>query len=419
MKKQLLVLFALFLSVATFAQKNELKAAEKAIKKNDYATAQASIKQAKPLIENADDKTKAKFYYLHAMTCTELSKTNPALYPSAAEAYNNLFEIEKKMGTTKYTKLAEPELNILISDISAKGIKSYQNKDYVKAKDELYQVYLLSPRDTAYLEYAANSAYLAKDYEGALNYFTQLKDVGYTGITTEYSAKNAETGKKEVFSSKQQSDLMRKSKAYTDFKTTTTESKKPALIKNIAFSHIELGDTDKALAAVKDARKIDPKDVGLILTEANLHIKLGNKDEFAKLMKEAIELDPNNPTLYYNLGVISAEQGDVEKAKDYYRKAIEMNPDYTDAYVNLGSAILEDDKKLVEEMNENLNDFDKYDKIKAKQVVLYKEAIPVYEKAYELKPDDIDTVRVLMSLYENAEMDTKFTDMKKVYDSMK
>lgn len=419
MKKQILVLFALFFSITTFAQKNELKAAEKAIKKKDYATAQASIKQAKPLIENADDKTKAKFYYLHAMTCTGLSKTNPDLYPSAAEAYKNLFEIEKSMGTTKYTTQAEPELNVLISEVSAKGIKSYQNKDYEKAKNELYQVYLLSPNDTAYLEYAANAAYLSKDYNTSLDYFTQLKDVGYTGITTEYSAKNIETGKKETFDSKQQSDLMKKSKAYTDFKQTTTESKKPDIIKNIAYSYVELGDTDKALAAVKNARKVDPNDVGLILTEANLHIKIGNKDEFAKLMKEAIELDPNNPTLYYNLGVISAEQGEIEKAKEYYKKAIELNPDYVDAYVNLGSAILDKDKELVEEMNENLSNFDKYDQIKAKQITLYKEAIPVYEKAYELKPDDIDTVRVLMSLYENAQMDDKFAEMRTVYDSMK
>ena len=70
-------------------------------------------------------------------------------------------------------------------------------------------------------------------------------------------------------------------------------------------------------------------------------------------------------------------------------------------------------------MNKNLNNFDKYDKIKAKQVKLYKEVIPLYEKAYQLKPDDIDTVRTLMSLYENTSMDDKFKEMKAKYDSMK
>ena len=86
---------------------------------------------------------------------------------------------------------------------------------------------------------------------------------------------------------------------------------------------------------------------------------------------------------------------------------------------NLGSAYLEDDKVLVEEMNKNLNDFDKYDEIKAKQSDLYKKVIPLYEKAYELRPDDIDTIRTLMSLYENTEMDDKFQSMKEKYDTLK
>jgi len=421
MKKQILLLLALFVSITTFAQKNELKAAEKAIKKLDYATAKSSINQAESLIANADDKTKAKFYYLKGQTYAGLSKTAPTAdnYNAAADSFNTLFDLEKEMGSTKYTALAEPSLNTMVSDISAKGIKSYQDKDYEAAKSELFQVYNLSKKDTAFLEYAANSAYLAKDYDTALNYFTQLKDVGYTGITTEYTAKNVETGERENLGSETQMDLMVKSKQYVEPKTTTTESKKPSIIKNIAFVHIEKGDTDKAIAAVKDAREIAPEDVNLILTEANLQIKLGNKEEFAKLMNEAIALDPTNATLYFNLGVISGEQGDIEKAKEYYNKAIELNPDYVDAYVNLGSALLEKDKALVEEMNQNLNNFDKYDKVKEKQVTLYKEVIPVYEKAYELKPDDIDTVRTLMSLYENAEMDDKFMDMKKKYDALK
>jgi len=329
------------------------------------------------------------------------------------------WEIEKKMGSTKYTKLAEPTLNTLITDLSAKGIKSYQDKNYTVAKVELYEVYDLSKRDTVFLEYAANAAYLDKDYPIALDYFKKLDAIGYTGIVTEYTAKNVASGERENMGSKTQMDLMVKSKQYVEPKTTVSESKKPSIIKNIAFVYVEMGDTDKAIEAVRNARTIAPDDVNLILTEANLQIKLGNKDEFANLMNEAIKLDPNNASLYFNLGVISGEQGNTEKAKEYYNKAIELNPDYFDAYVNLGSALLEKDKLLVEEMNNSLSDFNKYDEIKARQVTLYKEVIPIYEKAYAIKSDDIDTIRTLMSLYENAEMDDKFQKMKEKYDSLK
>jgi len=421
MKKQILLLFALFLSIATFAQKDELKDAEKAIKKQDYAAAKASLSQAESLVSAADGKTKAKFYYLKGETYAALSKTapTPENYNIAANSFNSLFAVEKEEGSSKYSDLAQPTLNTLISDVSAQGIKSYQDQNYDVAKDQLYEVFVLSPKDTVFLEYAANAAYLAKDYEASLGYFTELKDLGYTGITTEYTAKNIETGEVENLGSKTQLDLMVKTKQYTDPNIITTESKKPSIIKNIAYTHVEMGNTDKAIAAIKDARKIDPTDVNLILTEANLQIKLDNKDEFAKLMTEAIAMDPNNAVLYFNLGVISGEQGDAEKAKEYYKKAIELKPDYVDAYVNLGSAMLEKDKALVEEMNKNLNNFDKYDVIKAKQVALYKEVIPIYEKAFSLKPNDVDTVRTLMSLYENSGMDDKFQEMRTKYDAMK
>lgn len=421
MKKPILLLLTLFISLTTFAQKDEIKAAEKAFKKSDLALAKTEIDKADALIANADDKTKAKYYYIKGETYAGLSKTQPTSenYNVAADSFNSLYALEREMGSDKYTKLAEPTLNTMISDLSSKGIKSYQDKNYDAAKSELYQVYNLSTKDTTFLEYAANAAYLAKDFDTALDYFTQLKDVGYTGIVTEYSAKNVDTGEREAMSSVSQMNLMVKSKQYTDPKTTVTESKYPSIVKNIALIHVEKGETDKAIGAIKEARNIAPNDVNLILTEANVQIKLGNKEEFATLMNEAIKLDPNNATLYFNLGVISGEQGDTDKAKEYYNKAIELKPDYVDAYINLGSAMLEDDKALVEEMNQNLSDFKKYDEIKARQVKLYKEVIPVYENAYELDSNDIDTVRTLMSLYENAEMDEKFQQMREKYESLK
>ena len=421
MKNQFLLLVALFICTTTFAQKDELKAAEKAVKKNDSTTAAAEVAKAEALIGGADDKTLAKFYYLKGQTYAAMAKTAPTEenYATAAESFNELFAVEKKMGSTKYSALAEPTLNTMVSDISAKGIKSYQDKNYTAAKNELFQVYNLSPKDTVFLEYAANAAYLDKDYDKALSYFTSLKDLDYTGITTEYTALNSASGERENMGSKSQMDLMVQTGTYTEPKTVTSETKQPTIIKNIAFVYVEMGETEKAIAAVKDARKVAPDDVNLILTEANLEIKLGNKDQFAKLMSEAVELDPENAALYFNLGVISGEQGDFEKAKEYYNKCIELDPDYADAYVNLGSAYLEDDKVLVEEMNKNLNDFDKYDEIKAKQSELYKEVIPLYESAYKLKPTDVDTIRTLMSLYENTGMDDKFQTMKAKYDSLK
>lgn len=426
MKKQLLWVMAIFIGLSSFAQKDELKETEKALKSGDVATAKSQIDKAEGLIANADDKTKAKFYFLKAKSYYDVAKKNPALdanaFTTAAKAFQDLLKFEKDSGKEKYTQEAQPLLNALISDVSNKGIKEYQDKDYVNAKNSMMQTYALSPKDTVFLEYAANAAYLDKDYDTALKHFEKLKEIGYTGITTVYSATNTETNQKENFNSKAQMDLMIKAGQHKDPVAEVSESKQASIIKNIAFILVEKGEVENAIAAVQEARKVAPKDINIILTEANLLLKLGKKDEFALLMKEAIKQDPTNPSLYFNVGVISQEQGNMDEAKDYYNKAIELDKDYVDAYINLGALTLLKDKQYVEEMNANLSNFKKYDAIKEKQKELYKEVLPYYEKAFDIrkektKKDDVDIARTLMSLYENLEMDDKFKEMKAIWDA--
>ncbi len=427
-KKQLLLVLAIFIGLSTYAQKDELKATEKALKSGDVAAAKSAVDKAEGLIANADAKSKAKFYFLKAKTYYDIAKKNPALdanaYATAAKSFQDLLSFEKETGKAKYTKEAEPLLAALVGDVSNQGIKQYQDKDYKNAKKTLYQTYLLSKKDTAFLEYAANAAYLDKDFDNALVYFKSLKELGYTGIATTYMATNIESGEKENFGSKSQMDLMIKTKQYKEPKVEVSKSKTGSIIKNIAFILVEKGEVKNAIAAVQEARKIDPKDINILLTEANLLLKLDKKDEFAVLMKEAIKQDPTNANLYFNVGVISQEQGNSEEALKYYNKAIELDPEYADAYVNLGALKLEKDKELVEEMNNSLSNFKKYDAIKAKQMELYKEVLPIYEKARTLKKEknkeeDLDLVRTLMSMYENLEMDDKFKEMKVIWDASK
>ena len=68
-------------------------------------------------------------------------------------------------------------------------------------------------------------------------------------------------------------------------------------------------------------------------------------------------------------------------------------------------------------MNKNLSNFKKYDEIKAKQVDLYKVALPYFEKAHEVKDGNMDVVRTLMSMYENLGMDDKYKEMKALWDA--
>ena len=59
---------------------------------------------------------------------------------------------------------------------------------------------------------------------------------------------------------------MQKSKDYSNPREEETESKFPEIVKNIALIYKELGQNDKALAAIEAARSSNPGDVGLIIT---------------------------------------------------------------------------------------------------------------------------------------------------------
>ncbi|WP_271407151.1 tetratricopeptide repeat protein [Tenacibaculum soleae] len=411
MKKQILTFSLGLMSLGLMAQKSELKAAEKAIKKQDFTTAITTLNNVEgAVMMNGEDKYKSKFYFLKGKALAAKKD-----YKNSAEAFNELLAMKE----SKYSEQAKPILNQMIQEVSDKAINLYNNKkDYKNAADNFYLTYVLSPTDTSFIFNAAVAATQAKEYDTAIKYYKELRTVGYTGIQTKYYATNKLTGKEEDLGSKNERDLLVKSKKYIKPENKASESKTAVIVKNIALLLKEQGKTDEAIAALAEARKANPKDLNLLLNEADMYIKLEKMDKFGELMNQAIALDPENPTLYYNLGVVNFNQGRVEDAKKYYEKAIELKPNYSDAYMNIAVVVLDKDKKIVEEMNKNLSNFKKYDALALEQKEVYKEALPFLEKADSLKRS-ISTVKTLMNLYEVLEMEAKATEYRAIYKSMK
>ena len=278
----------------------------------------------------------------------------------------------------------------------------------------MYLAYTINPETNQdYLYYAASSAVNGGDFESSLKYYNQLKEIRYEGITTRYLAKSAETGE-EIEFSETEYNLYKKTKEYTDFKVETSESKFPEIVKNIALIYAQLGDNEKAMGAVKEARKENPKDLNLILTEANLYIQLDENDRFEELMKEAIAQDPNNGSLYFNLGVVNAQRGNAVEARQYYEKSIELNPNSESSYLNLVSLILDGEAKIVEEMNSLGNsraDNARYDILKTSREEIYKECVPILEKLIEISQNE-EAINTLMNIYGTLGDNEGFMKMK-------
>lgn len=425
MRKQLLILSVLLVSMTVFGQKDELKTAEKAIRANNFSAAMAAIDKAEGMIANADQKTKAKFYYLRGKALYQ-NGANSADLEKVGAAFNKLIEYEKKTNKVKYSNEVAGIINDLINKLATSASTDYNTalstkslEDYDKAAKEFNAVYALSPRDTSYLDNAALVYFFAKDYDNSIKAYQKLLDLNYTGIATVYTATNKDDGKVITYNDKKSRDLQVKLGLAENPKTVQKESRRENVYKYLAQNYAAKKMNDKALEILANGRKEFPKSYSLLIDEANIYYTKGDDAKFKEKLEEAIEMNPTEPTLYYNVGVMNMNQGKEEEAIANFKKAIELKPDYADAYNNVGAAIIDKTKPIIEEMNKSLSDFDKYDKLQAQQMEIYKEALPYYEKAYELNKSNISTVQTLMGLYENLEMTDKTKELQVVYDKLK
>lgn len=389
MKKFILIPLALC-AFGLHAQKKELKQAEKLYIANDIDGAAAILEGNAALFEAAKPKEKARKTFLEGKIAQARGEFENAF--NFYEAVKNESTLESEWGTQRQT---------LLNDIINSAIEDNQKEAYDSSSVKLYLAYTFDKENNKeYLYYAASSAVNGKLYEKALDYYIQLKELKYDGITTKYFATEVATGN-ETEVSESEYKLYAKTKDYTNLREEQTESRFPEIVKNIALIYSQLGDNEKAIAAVADARKENPNDLNLILTEANIYIELDEKEKFKTLMQEAIAQDPNNANLYFNLGVVNADLGDAAAARQYYEKSIEIDPTFESGYLNLVAVILEGEAGLVEEMNSLGNsraDNARYEVLKKEREDLYQECIPILKKIVDLNKNE-NAVRTLMNIY--------------------
>ncbi|WP_397362666.1 tetratricopeptide repeat protein [Olleya sp. R77988] len=409
MKKQLILAIALFVTVFSFAQKKEIKALEKAVKSNNYAEAKNLVGQLESMVGSMDDKLKNK-YYLNAAKAYFANGSN------TSQDIAKVRELLSNFGDKAPVEVAQLKRDIE-SDLITKANDLYTSKDFGKAAIAFENLYNVTKKDQAYLYYAAVSAINDQDMDGALKYYLQLKDLGYTGVATEYFATNKANGQEEVLA-KNTRDNYIKIGTHENPGERITESKTAEITKNIALIYASKGENDKALAAMKEARDANPEDSNLLVSEANLHYKLGNNAKYEELINLALQKDPNNSDLLYNLAVLANDAGNKIKAKEFYTKSLSINPENVNTLTNLAALVLSEEQGLVDRMN-NLGtsaaDNRKYDELKSKRSNLYNEAIPYLEKVIKLK-ESREVAITLANIYSAIGEDAKAKALREKYN---
>lgn len=430
--KHILLATAVLVSVSSFAQKDELKKLKKIYDKevpssNDLAEYKLNLDKLAPIATEEGDKIYYNFYKV-SIPVIEMTILGPTANQSQliklfssksiaelANVFNATLDYEKKTGKKIFTDKIIIAINVLKPILINVAINLGESKKFKEAGDVLYSVYQLDKKDQDKLYFAASYAVNGLDYDNALSYYNELKQINYSGEATIYWATNKASLKEETFNTKIERDIFLKTGSHEKPRDEKSESKKGEIYKNIALILVEAGKIEEAKAAVSEARKENPNDNSLILTEADLYLKLNDMTTFTRLVNEALANDPNNKVLYFNLGVTSANANKLDEAEKQYKKAIEIDPNYFDALLNLSELKLRADAALVDAMNKlgtSEKDNKRYQILKADREKNFKGVLPYLEKAVELKSDNESAKKTLLSVYNALEMTDNYKALK-------
>jgi hypothetical protein len=429
MKIKFVIAGALMLSMGAYAQKKEIKAIENfqtKLSRSKEAPTQAQLQEYKNLVDAAeatlafaDKDQQIDIYFqkgMYYLSIMEQMKDNPSGASEAfyhmKDGFDHVIELENSP-KGKQTKLITDELYPRVkATISLLADELGKMESYSLASEYYYTAYGLDEKDHAMLYMAAANATNGKEYEKALNHYLELDKTGWTGEGKAFTAVNKETNLVDQFPNEASRDIAIKTGSHTKPEVKVFPSMKPEIARNIALLYIELGQADKAKGAMANARRLNPNDISLIVSEASIFEKAGDTEGAKKLINDAIAKQPNNPELYYYLGNM---QTDAKLAEEYLVKATQIKPDYFEAYAMLGDLKVRDDQKLTDEMNALGNtpaDTKKFAELKKVKEANYKASVAYLEKAYALQPDNQYVISMLASLYQALEMEDKYKEFK-------
>lgn len=417
--KRVLIILITFIGISAFAQKAEVKSAQKLFDKGNLEEAKSMADKAFDLYDQADKKLKARVLFVKGEVYAKLGGKDFSNYETAVKTLEDLKAYEKEIDRDKYTDDAKNILVDVEKEVANAGFKLYEGKKYTDAAKAFEMVYSLNKNE--YYKYtAAFSHLLAEDYKKAEKLFDELYKSGYTGVTEYYTALNKATNKRERVDEKT-GKLLVQAGTHADMKKEKSENLRPKIVSNLLYIYGKEGDDTKAMKFIADAKKEDPNNLDLLIGEANYYLKKDEKQKFIETMKKAVAIEPNNKIFNFNMAATLFQMKKYDDAKKYYEKVIKLDPKYLDAYKGLIYIDLVPEKKIMDELNKDevLNNDNLYYKYKGQLKDLYKSVLPKLEEASKIGPNDFDIWQMLKQIYYELDMKDKLKQAKEKVKELK
>ncbi|GHV55884.1 hypothetical protein FACS1894182_01210 [Bacteroidia bacterium] len=170
------------------------------------------------------------------------------------------------------------------------------------------------------------------------------------------------------------------------------------IYQRLASEYSQKEDTVHFVDVLKQGVNKFPQEPYYILNLINVNINQGKSDDAINYLQKAISVSPNDAQLYDVLGLVYENIKQPDNAILNIKKALEINPDYAEALSHLGR-IYYNSGIEARATADNISDTKLYNEARKKVDNLFNEAIPYFEKAYQLNPKDNDAVFALRNIY--------------------
>ncbi len=394
MKKLILSLLLISSFTFAFAQKSNVNKAKNKVLMDspDFAGARELIK---PALTDETTKDQANTWYVAGLI---------------GNKENEEFDKMAVLGQTadpdkKGQAVMESYRYLLIADSldqlpDAKGkVKPKHRKDIKRMVKEYYTYSLIG--------YGAH-LFDQRDYNGALDVFNTFLEIPDLPLTEGEIVKDSTYNMIQYYAAISASNAEKPQEAIKYFDALKDKDYETLAVHQLLYEEYQkLNDTINFVKVLEEGAQKFPAEPWFLQNLINFYIYSGQTEKALEYLNTAIQRDPSLAQYRFVEGGLHESLGNVEDAEAAYLKAIELDSNLGSAYDALGRLHYNKAIAILDETY-NIRDSRKIKAEEAKATEEFKLALPYYQKAVELEPDQMSYKVMLRTLYYRLRMDKEY-----------
>jgi tetratricopeptide (TPR) repeat protein len=368
MKKLHVLLAIMFMSAAVFAQSKNLRNADSELKKGRLDKAVAAIRLA---MEEPVNQADANAWFSQAKIYTAVTITQKPEYKDlesnsaqlAFQSFHMAFNLDK---SGKLVLLGSFEVQKLINAVYDLGANLYAEQQFTEAANAFGLAVnaseLIDVVDTNSIFNTALSAKLSGDKAMAKEYYQRLVDL---------------------------------------------KANQPYAYTELAMFYKDEDNFEKAAEYAGMQIELFPDEYTAMINSASIYLMIGYSEQASKVLTIMSEQYADNPLVFFAKGVALDQIKMSEEAEKAYLTAIELQEDYFDAVFNLGAHYVNRGVEIKGEadgLGITPDEIKKYEELTEKSDVMFRKAVPMLEKALEMRSEEIAVMETLRDIYVHLRM---------------